>query len=103
MCLAGDPEEEEEAGPGLSQAGEAARAKLLRKTQARCALQPERPLCPEPVRAAGQDAEVWDCGGAPWAGHLSTDGGHGQVPAQLCLDACAAGCRGDVESTESTG
>lgn len=35
-------------------------------------------------------------------GHLSTDGGHGQVPAQLCLDACAAGCRGDVESTEST-
>lgn len=33
MCLAGDPEEEEP-GTGASQAGEAARAKLLRKTQA---------------------------------------------------------------------
>lgn len=42
-CLAGDSEGEgeEESDTGVSQAGEVARAKWLRRTQAWCALQPK--------------------------------------------------------------
>lgn len=50
--MAGDPKDEKEPVTGTSQAGEAARAELLRRSQAKCALHTEKPVCPVQVRNA---------------------------------------------------